>query len=273
MAAPVVRESRAVTSTRLEHDRGAFPTLRTFLRHWLAHRRLKAGDRSIRTTDPPAVSRAYDAMSPSEFEAINGPQDWLNRRVIPRVLASIDRGRPWRIVDLGCGNGGSARILAQHAPPGSSVIGYDLCGERIAQARQRALRDAAGSRVAARFVCQSMLEPLQDPDGGVLADRSVDVAHAAGVVGHHLRAADVRVLAAELQRVLAADGIAVLDAGPRLPPRALTRTMAEMGFKRIACRRLIPFATRAALVFRWRDAQRPRRSRSAEPSLPGRTAP
>lgn len=234
-------------------DRGALASLRTFLRQWAAQRRHKARSASIRSTDLPTVGRAYGSMTPGEFEAVNGPQDWLNHRMIPRALATIDRPRPWRVVDLGCGTGGSTRILAHCAPPASTLVGYELCQTLVAEARVRTAHEANGKAHAIEFVCQSMLEPLQDPRGGRLTDRSVDVAHAAGVIGHHLRESDVRVLATELDRVLTDDGIAILDAGPNMPPRRLTRLMRQMGFERIACERLLPFASRAALVFRRRD--------------------
>lgn len=221
-----------------------------YFRHLAVDRRLRARRTSIRSTDPSVVEGAYRAMSVWEFDELNGPQEWFNAWVIPRALRFAPRGRPWRMVDLGCGSGGSSRILAQYAPPGSSLIGYDLCDSLLHRARQRRFVDAADQPLSVQFLRQSMLEPLAAPAGGLLPERSIDVAHAAGVVGHHLCAADVRRLAAELRRILAPDGIAILDAGPKLPPRELAALMAASRFELLARRRLLPFATRAALVFR-----------------------
>jgi SAM-dependent methyltransferase len=176
----------------------------------------------------------------------------MNEFVIPRAVARCPLARPWRIVDLGCGSGGSSAILARQAPPGSSLIGYDLSASLLETARRRVLVDRAGGPVRAEFVCQPITEPLRTAGGELLPARSVDIAHAAGIVGHDLREGDVEALARELRRVLAAGGLAILDSGPRLGPRALARTMRGAGFDRLATHRLLPFTTRTASVFRLR---------------------
>ena len=232
---------------------GVFRTVTTFVRHWLTDLRLKQRRTRFRSTDVTTVAHAYGDMSAREFEDLNGPQSWLNERVIPRVLQGRTNGRPWRLVDLGCGSGGSSSLLLRSAPAGSTLVGYDLCGELVDRARRRAWRDSAGAPTSARFVTQSIVDPLSDPDGGPLPGGSVDLAHAAGIVGHHLREDDVRALAAELRRVLAPDGYAVLDAGPKMPPRDLARLMAEAGFRQVDCQRLVPWAKRAAIVFQRDD--------------------
>jgi SAM-dependent methyltransferase len=81
---------------------------------------------TIRSRDPDLLERTYGAMTDEEFGDVNGPQELLNEFVIPRALRGFRRDRPWRIVDLGCGNGGSSAILARLAPPRATLIGYDL---------------------------------------------------------------------------------------------------------------------------------------------------
>src|SRR5690606_5494176 len=118
--------------------------------------------------------------------------------------------------------------------------------------RQRRYVDTAGAPLAAEFVQQSITEALHDPEGARLADGSVDVVHSAGVIGHHLDEAAVGALAREVARVLRPDGIAILDAGPRIPPRKLRRIVLEHGFEEVARHRVTPLGSRATLAFRRR---------------------
>src|SRR5690606_4674438 len=97
-------------------------------------------------------------------------------------------------------------------------------------------------------------EPLRDAFGIPLADASIDVAHAAGVVGHHLALGDVVRLAAELRRVLTPSGIAVLDAGPKLSAAGLAAVMSGFGMRQVARYCVLPWTSRAVLVFRNEDA-------------------
>jgi SAM-dependent methyltransferase len=241
--------------------RGALDVLGDFVRQWWVERRLRHRDGSFRSTDLGRVLATYGAMSAPDFEAVNGPQGWLNEHIIPRVLRAHRARGPWRVVDLGCGSGGSAALLARHAPRGSSLLGYDVCPTLVERARARAYRDATGAPVMVHFVCQSITERLQDPSGGSIADASVDVAHSAGVVGHHLSVPDLHALAAELRRVLTPDGIAILDSGPRLVPAALERVLAAHGFTPLARHRLLPFGVRVAMTFGRRDRLRRTRRR------------
>ncbi|MCA8953636.1 MAG: methyltransferase domain-containing protein [Planctomycetes bacterium] len=233
--------------------RSAFGTLSAILatcaRYWRANRRIAARHGSHRATNRTRLAAIYGTMTAEDFEALNGPQDRLNAFAIPRALSDHPDPRPWRIVDLGCGTGASSALLLRHAPPGSSLVGYDLCENLLACARARAWRDRRGRPLAAMFVCGAADEPLRRPQGALVAPGSIDVAHAAGLVGHHFEVAAARRLAAELDRILATDGIAVLDAGPRLGAGELASVMAEAGFERIGRHRLWPFASRMALTF------------------------
>src|SRR5262249_17552001 len=81
--------------------------------------------------------------------------------------------------------------------------------------------------------CQGVTETLRLPDGTPVADGSVDLVNASGVVGHHLNPETVRPLVAELPRVLAPGGVAMLDVGPTLGALALTGSMKGAGFRRL----------------------------------------
>lgn len=248
MPALTFRTNRETDSGR---SRNRFlEVLGAFVRQWRMERRLRRRDGSFRSTDLTRLRAAYGAMSADEFEEINGPQEWLNRFVIPRALRDQRSSGPWTIVDLGCGSGGSSTILARHAPAGSELIGYDMCARLLERAGQREYLDASGNRMRARFVCQSVTEKLRDADGRLLPDAVVDVANAAGVVGHHFSPRDLHVLAAELRRVLAPDGVAILDAGPKMPARDLIRSLARYGFELVSRHRIVPFSGRYSISFR-----------------------
>ncbi len=184
----------------------------------------------FRATDPERVADAYAAMAPAEFAAINGPQDWANWRTIPRALSGHVPDRPLRVLDLGCGTGGSTQVLAFYCPTGSRITGYEFAAPLLAYARRRAYRDCADRPARVDFVCQSLAESLREPDGTAVAGRSVDVVNASGVIGHHFDTGSIGPLIAELDRVLAADGVAMLDVGPTLSGPELRAALERAGF-------------------------------------------
>ena len=198
---------------------------------WRAERALARRGVHFRTTDVAALAAAYAAMSDGEFDAINGRQDWANWRTIPRSLSGHVPDRPLRVLDLGCGSGGSTRVLAFYCPAGSRVIGYELAAPLVEIARRRTYAHRSGRPADVTFGCQAVTEPLPDPDG------SVDVVNASGVVGHHLDAATVRPLIGELKRALRPGGVALLDVGPPLGDAALSAIMTAAGFARLGYRR------------------------------------
>src|SRR5262249_12923252 len=149
------------------------------------------------------VAAAYAAMTDAEFAAINGRQDWANWRTIPRALSGHVPDRPLRVLDLGCGTGGSTLVLAFYAPAGSHITGYEFAAPLVEVARRRDYRHREGQPTRVEFVCQGVSEPLHAADGSLLAGGSVDVVNASGVVGHHLDAESIQPLVAELRRVLA----------------------------------------------------------------------
>jgi SAM-dependent methyltransferase len=200
-------------------------------RQWRAERALARRGVHFRTTDVGALAAAYAAMNDGEFGAINGRQDWANWRTIPRSLSGHVPDRPLRVLDLGCGSGGSTRVLAFYCPAGSRITGYELAAPLVEIARRRAYRHRSGRPADVAFCCQGVTDPLPDPDG------SVDVVSASGVVGHHLDATTVRPLIGELTRVLRPGGVALLDVGPTLGDAELSAIMTAGGLARLGYRR------------------------------------
>jgi SAM-dependent methyltransferase len=198
---------------------------------WRTERELARRGVRFRTTDMVAVEAAYAAMSDAEFEAINGRQAWANWRTIPEALRGRLPDRPLLAVDLGCGTGPSTRVVARVCPAGSRILGYELAAPLARIAGQRAYPGPDGANAHVAFIAQGVTETLKDERGAPLADGSVDLANASGVVGHHLTPATVGPLVAELARVLAPEGLALLDVGPTLGADALARAMAEKKFR------------------------------------------
>ncbi len=217
--------------------RGPGRLLAVCWRQWRAERALARRGVRFRTTDLAALAAAYAAMSDREFDAVNGRQDWANWRTIPRALSGHVPDRPLRVLDLGCGTGGSTRVLAFYCPPGSRLTGYELAAPLVEVARRRRYTDRDGRTADVSFCCQGVTEVLREPDGNPVADRSVDVVNASGVVGHHLDTVSVRPLVAELKRVLRPGAVALLDVGPTLSDAALSAVLTAEGFVRLGYRR------------------------------------
>jgi SAM-dependent methyltransferase len=206
-------------------------------RQWRAERALARRAVHFRTTDLKTLSAAYAAMSDDEFDAINGRQDWANWRTIPRSLSGHVPDQSLRVLDLGCGTGGSTRVLAFYCPVGSHLTGYELTAPLVEIARRRSYPQCNGQPAHVDFCCQGVTEPLCDASGARVADASVDVVNASGVVGHHLNPTSVLPLIVELKRVLRPGAAALLDVGPTLSDADLGALMLGHGFKRIAYRR------------------------------------
>jgi SAM-dependent methyltransferase len=200
------------------------------LRQFLVERDLARRGIRFRDTDPAKVEAAYAAMTADEFDAVNGRQDWANWRTIPRALNGRVHDKPLRVVDLGCGTGGSTRVLAFWCPLGSHITGSDLTEPLLNVARRRDYRHQSGQPAQVDFVCHGATEPFRNVDGSQIAPGTVDVVHASGVVGHHLTPNTVTPLINELHRVLSANGVALLDVGPTLPGPVLRDIMADEGF-------------------------------------------
>jgi SAM-dependent methyltransferase len=219
-------------------------------RWWRTERRLARRGIRFRSTDVNAVVAAYAAMSEKEFEAINGLQAWANWRTIPRALSGHVPDRPLRVLDLGCGSGDSTRVLAFYCPAGSRITGYEFAQPLVEFARGRNYRHRSGGPADVTFCCQGVTEPLREPDGQAIADQSVDLVNASGVVGHHLSRETVAPLVAELKRVLVPDGTAMLDVGPTLRARELREVMEANGFRALGRRRSWLLDPTGEVIFR-----------------------
>jgi SAM-dependent methyltransferase len=199
-------------------------------RQWRTERALARRNIHFRATDSRTAAHAYEGMNAAEFEAINGRQEWANWRTIPRAMNGHVPDRPLRVLDLGCGMGGSTRVLACYCPAGSRITGYEMVRALLDAAARRTYLDRTGRPAHITFVCQGITEPLREPDGTSVVAGSVDLVNASGIVGHHLNQQTVVRLVHELQRVLASGGIAMLDVGPTLPARALSNIMRAASF-------------------------------------------
>jgi SAM-dependent methyltransferase len=215
---------------RNSRHNGPLDLLRICWRQWWTEHALSRHQVHFRLAEPQACAAAYAAMTPDEFDAINGRQDWANWRTIPRALRGHVPDRLLRILDLGCGTGSSTRVLAWYAPGGSHITGYELAEPILAFARRRTYRQRHGHRVRVDFVCQGVTETWRQPDGSAVPAASVDVVNASGIVGHHLNVTTLPPLIDELRRVSVPDGIAMLDVGPSLPGPELRRLMEAAGF-------------------------------------------
>jgi SAM-dependent methyltransferase len=218
-------------------------------RQWRTERHLRRRGIHYRATNPERVAAAYAAMSATDFDAINGPQAWANWRTIPRAMNGHVQNLPLRVLDLGCGSGSSTRVLAFYSPDGSHLTGYEFAVP-LELARRRHYVHRSGKAAHVDFVCQGVTETLRQPDGAAVPDGSVDLVNASGIVGHHLNPRTIGPLLAELRRLLAPAGIALLDVGPTMPASVLRRLMAEAGFAYLGHYRSWLGDRTGALVFR-----------------------
>jgi SAM-dependent methyltransferase len=223
------------------------------VRQLKTERKLRRRHVSFRTTEATRVAEAYGSMTQDEFDAINGPQEWQNQRLIPRVIQSLRLNGPLIAVDLGCGSGQSSQVLGAQLPSGSTLLGYDICDRLLARAARRTYRDVAGAPLKAHFMNHSIAQPLRDHEGRLLDKESVGLVHASGVVGHHLAEADVRAMAAEIARGLTPTGWVVLDAGPAMSRAGLQEILAVHGFAVWQMLRAVPCAPHHVLVFQRRS--------------------
>jgi 2-polyprenyl-3-methyl-5-hydroxy-6-metoxy-1,4-benzoquinol methylase len=112
---------------------------------------------------------AYDEHGPECAEGIaRGFEPWMRANLIDTVLPSLDGvvarlERGGQIVDVGCGAGGLALVLAT-AFPATEVRGYDISRYALDRATQR-LTEAGLTNVA-------FLDPRESP---MPADASVDL--------------------------------------------------------------------------------------------------
>jgi len=241
---------------RLFRQAGLWKAIFGVFRLLKTERNLRKRHVNYRVTEPARIAKAYRSMSHDEFNSINGPQEWQNQRLIPRVIQSLRLRKPVLAVDLGCGSGQSSQVLGSQLPSGSTLLGYDICDGLLIRASYRSYRDIRGGPLKTRFINQSIALPLHDPEGRLLEAGSVGLVHAAGVVGHHLTEADLGAMAVEIARVLVPTGSAVLDAGPAMPRARLQEILAAHGFAVTDTLRALPCASHHVLVFQLRRTLR-----------------
>jgi SAM-dependent methyltransferase len=157
--------------------------------------------------------RAYCDLEPWEFEGLNARQAWANWRTIPRNLDGHLPKERVGAIDLCCGIGQSTEVLAFHLPQGSEILGLEYNPRFVAVARTRAYLSRNGSPATVRFRTQSVLDTFRDADGAVVPDASVDLVNSNGAVSCHFDADATRALAGEVDRVLRAGGLALIDSG------------------------------------------------------------
>lgn len=192
--------------------------------------RLKRQGMNFRADNPNVCSRAYARMSDDEFAAINACQEWANWRIIPRLVTRIQAQGPWSVIDLGCGQGVSTEVLAWYSPENSHFLGYDLCETALSRASLRKYSHSSGQTAKVNFRRQQIDQTWQDSQGQPIADGSITLVNASGIIGHHLSSECVLALVTELSRVLAVDGWALLDVGPHRGRHELSRLMSAAGF-------------------------------------------
>ena len=200
-------------------------------RGWSAWRLWRRG-LMFKDTNQEISARAYAAMNSGEFAGINAFQAWADWRVLPRLVGLIPVDPPWHVIDLGCGQGVSTEVLAWCCPPGSRLLGIDLSEAALSAARQRCYRHSSGQSAAVQFRHQAIDQPWVDAQDRLVADNSITLVNASGIMGHHLDQTSVQRVVREIDRVLAPGGWAVLGFGPRRSARALEQTLREAGFIR-----------------------------------------
>ncbi len=137
----------------------------------------------------PVVSAFYDRFPYPGDPLQDGPPPGYNwrwcvdsaRAVVAGVLPSPPpgaSGRPWRILDAGCGTGVSTDYLC-HLNPGSSVLAVDISSGALAVARDRTARSGAAAAVTSLRIEE---RSLLDLDG----EEPFDYINSVGVL-HHLR--------------------------------------------------------------------------------------
>ena len=218
---------------RIARDHGPEQTIVTIVARQAWHEwRIRLATRtSFRHRTNAAAVSAYCEMDGDEFAGINARQAWANWRTIPRNLSGHLPNRALRIVDLCCGIGQSTAVLAYYAAPGSTLLGLEYNPRFVGLARQRAYRHAEGDAAEASFMAQSVLDTFRDNSGAALGAGSVDLINASGAVGCHFDHAASVGLAAEVARVLAPGGLALIDSGPAgTPGDDLRAIFADHGF-------------------------------------------
>ncbi|MBN1933577.1 MAG: methyltransferase domain-containing protein [Anaerolineae bacterium] len=121
---------------------------------WLYSRRSKERIPSNEGLDDPAVAKAFGHIAEMPQMRL------LHRFVVQRAMRMIQHGDA---IDLGCGPGHLAILLAQRAPE-LHVTGVDLADEMLSQGEKLAARAGVGDRVSFK---KGDARQIPFPDGSV----------------------------------------------------------------------------------------------------------
>jgi ubiquinone/menaquinone biosynthesis methyltransferase len=186
---------------------------------------------SIQPGDPEQVRDLFERIAPS-YDRLNDLLSLGLHRLWKRQAVAWLQPRPGqRLLDLCCGTGDLALLLAQQVRPGGLVLGMDLAAAPLERARQRAR-------------LQPWL-PLEFRQGDAMATGLADGWADGALMAYGLRnLADPQAGLQELRRVLASGGRAVvLDFNHLADPQAPAAR-----FQRFYLRQLVvPLAKRAGL--------------------------
>ena len=183
--------------------------------------------------DPQGVSELFDSIAP-RYDLLNDLLSLgLHRFWKRQALAWIRPGAGQRLVDLCCGTGDLALLLAQGVRPGGTVLGLDAAEAPLAVARRRA---AVHPWLPLRFRCGDALATGLDEgwaDGAAMAYGLRNLADP----GAGLR---------ELRRLLRPGGrAAVLDFNRPETSPGLAGAEAVAAFQRFYLRSLVVPAARS----------------------------
>ena len=179
------------------------------------------------TVDPGQISDLFDAIAP-RYDQLNDLLSLgLHRLWKRKALVWLRPRSGQRLLDLCCGTGDLALVLASRVRPGGLVLGLDAAAAPLAIARRRAAR-------------QPWL-PLQWHQGDALATGLADGWADGAVMAYGLRnLADPAAGLVELRRLLRPGGRAVVLDFNRPDPAS-----AQAAFQRFYLRRLVVPAARA----------------------------
>ncbi|MDM7954113.1 MAG: bifunctional demethylmenaquinone methyltransferase/2-methoxy-6-polyprenyl-1,4-benzoquinol methylase UbiE [Cyanobium sp. CZS 25K] len=179
------------------------------------------------TVDPGQISDLFDAIAP-RYDQLNDLLSLgLHRLWKRQALLWLRPGPGQRLLDLCCGTGDLALLLASRVRPGGLVLGLDAAAAPLAIARRRAER-------------QPWL-PLQWQQGDALATGLVDGWADGAAMAYGLRnLADPAAGLAELRRLLRPGGRAVVLDFNRPDPAST-----QAAFQRFYLRRLVVPTARA----------------------------
>ena len=185
----------------------------------------------LRPGDPAAVRDLFEAIAP-RYDQLNDLLSLGLHRLWKRQALLRLAPRPGgHYLDLCCGTGDLALLLAQKARPGGMVLGLDAAAAPLAVARRRAAR-------------QPWL-PLRWRQGDALATGLPDRSFDGAALAYGLRnLADPQAGLRELHRLLRPGGRAVVLDFNRPDPAAGGSAQAIAAFQRAYLRRLVVPAAR-----------------------------